>query len=187
MDSGFIQKMVSRMVAPIVNRVQMMVTKAVIDQVKDGNNIQLLKVGGLAGEVLDNVERIQNYGLSSNPPREGETVILCVGGNKDHPIAIAADSGADRKTGLASGEVAIYHKNGSFIYLKNNGDIQLVPSSEKVDIIGNLEASGEVKDSVGTLDELRTDFNTFVSTVYNTHIHQVAAAPGPSGPPTPTG
>lgn len=174
------KRMIVRALEPIVSRLQMMITKVIVDSVQDSKNIQLVKISGLEGEVMDNVERLQNYGFTSNPPKDSEGLIVCIGGNKDHPVLIAVDNGTSRKMGLSTGEVAFYQANGSFVILKNNGDIQLVPKSGKIDIVGDTVSSGDVIDKNGSLDDLRTQFNSFADPTSG-HIHTTPS--GPSGPP----
>lgn len=180
---------------PFFARIQMMITKGTLESVNDIDEIQLVKVSSLEGEVQENVERVQPYGLSTNPPVDSETMIACIGGNKDHPVAIVVDNGATRKKELEPGEVALYDHLGTFIYLTKDGDIHIKPNSENfrlegnqattgtIDADGNITSKGDVADSKGTLDQLRQEFNTFVNTRYNVHIHSTPV--GPSGPPNP--
>lgn len=168
----------------IIGRIKNMISKAIINSVIDSGQIQLVKVQGLDGEVIDSVERLQNFGHTANPPEGSETILAYIGGNKDHPVAIVVDSGKYRVKDLKPGESAVYDKTGSTVYLKEDGSIVISPSDDKVVLEGDLEATGDIKDSKGTLDELRTEFNTFVDATYGVHVH-VSAAPGsPTGPPT---
>lgn len=105
----------------IVNRVKSVIGKALIEAVTDSGEIQLVKISGLADEVQSDMERVQDYGLSSNPPSGSEAVVLYVGGNKDHGIVIKTDSGEFRVKELKSGEVCMYSKFGQTILLDENG------------------------------------------------------------------
>lgn len=142
-------------------------SRGAINTVKDSGNIQIVQATLLDEEIRDKVERIQEFGFTSNPPADSDCVFVAIGGNRDHLIAIATDSRQYRKKSLEPGEVCIYDKKGSEIYLKKNGDIEIKPNG-KVKIIGDLEVSGEIKQ--GTL-----------LTKFSTHTHPTGT--GPSGPP----
>ena len=113
----------------IIGRLKNMISKAIVNAVVDSGQIQLIKVEGLEGEVIDNVERLQNFGHTSNPPEGGEVILACIGGNKDHPVAIVVDGGKYRLRGLKPGESALYDKTGSTVFLKEDGSIVITPSN----------------------------------------------------------
>jgi len=111
-----------------VDRIKMMLVKALITAVVDTEQIQLVKLSGLSGEHQDGVERLQNYGLTSNPPVGSEAVVAYLGGNRDHGVVIVCDSGTWRVTGLVSGEVAIYSQFGQKILLKEDSSVEITAS-----------------------------------------------------------
>lgn len=109
----------------LIQRVEMMVLKALVDRVVDTDEIQLVKISGLAGETQEGIERVQNYGMSSAPPAaESEAVVLYLNGNRDHGVVVVCDSGAYRVKGLLDGEVVLYSKHGQEILLKTGGDVE---------------------------------------------------------------
>lgn len=89
-------------------RVQLMVGRAVLTGVNDALRMQLVQVEGLSGEVLDRVERIQNYGLTSHPHPEAEVLLVAVGGIRQFPMAVAVDDRRYRILNLQRGEVCLY-------------------------------------------------------------------------------
>lgn len=99
---------INRMLGPLGNMIQMLIGRAVIKYVYDDLKMQELKISVLAGETTDRVERVQEYGFTSNPPPGGEAVVLFPGGNRSLGLVIATDDRRYRITGLESGEVAIY-------------------------------------------------------------------------------
>lgn len=134
----------SRLIEPLRNRVINLVTRAVVGLVDDSHKLQELQVSGLEDDDLDEVERFQNYGFTSVPKEGAEAVLLRLGGRGDHPIVIAVDDRRYRILNLVSGEVAVYTSTGSRIVLKDNGDIELTPSSGVVKLTGDLNVSGTV-------------------------------------------
>lgn len=158
----------------VVSRIKSVVGKALIESVSDDNDIQLVKISGLADEVQSDIERVQDYGITSNPPVESEAVVLYINGGKDHGIVVKTDSSEYRVQGLKTGEVCIYSKFGQKILLDENGEIVF---NEGTDF-----AAGFTDLKTG-FDTLRTELNALV-TAYNAHVHTgVLTGPASSGPP----
>ncbi len=101
------------------------VARAVLNVVDDEGNMQRVQISLLEDEVIDDVERFQNYGFTSVPNEGSEATVVFVGADRSHPIVVVADDRRVRKKGLKPGEVAIYHKNGDFIHLKNGNCIDI--------------------------------------------------------------
>lgn len=116
-----VTRIVARMLAPLKLQLRLVVTRAVIHLVNDSPGIQLLQVSALAGEVLEDVERFQEYGLSSVPHSGAEAIQLNVGADRSHPIVIAVEDRRYRMRPLADGEVALHDDLGQCVHLKRNG------------------------------------------------------------------
>ena len=95
------------------------VARAVLNVVDDEGNMQRVQISLLEDEVIDSVERFQNYGFTSVPDEGSEATVVFVGADRSHPVVVVADDRRVRKKGLKPGEVAVYHKDGDFIHLKN--------------------------------------------------------------------
>lgn len=173
-----------KFVAPLVNRIQMMIGKAVLSAIDDSRAIQIIQVRSLDGEVLDGVEHLQPFGLSGNCPADGSSVLIgFIGGNRDNPVAIVVDSGTHRPQGLKEGESQLYSAHGSHVYLRDDGSIEIVTNGSAVNVHGDVAASGDVLDSVGALDAVRQDLAQHIAE-YNTHVHTgVTSGPSLTGPP----
>lgn len=89
-------------------RVNVMIGRAVLTAIDDARRIQEVQLVALKGEVLDPVERFQEYGFSSHPIPGATAVLLSLGGERQHAIAVAVDDRRHRPTGLAAGEVCLY-------------------------------------------------------------------------------
>lgn len=107
-----------------------MIGQALLDSANDGDEMQLVKFATDldsaptdGDDVQDGIERIQEYGITSNPPRGSEIVVLYPGGKKDSGLVIKVDSAEYRIQGLETGEVCIYSMHGQKILLRNDGDI----------------------------------------------------------------
>lgn len=90
------------------------------------------------------MERVGEYGLSSNTLPGASAVVLFWGGNRGHGVVVATDDGRYRVHGLAPGEVAIYNNTGSTIIMKANGDIDITPASGNINITGTVNVTGDV-------------------------------------------
>ncbi|MEX2450378.1 MAG: phage baseplate assembly protein V, partial [Rhodospirillales bacterium] len=115
----------------LVTRVKLMVGRCVLLAVNDTLNLQKVQVHALNGEILDGVERIQDYGFTSVPLAGAEGVVIAVGGNRSHALALSIFDRRNRLKDLQPGEVAIYsHENadsetGHRIVLKNGREIEI--------------------------------------------------------------
>lgn len=99
--------------------------RGVINLVKTEDNISKAQVSALAGETLQDVEVMQQFGFTSVPPANSQAVIIPIGGQSSHSIVIATENGAFRVKSLKEGEVAIYDKSGSTIVLKEGKLIEV--------------------------------------------------------------
>jgi phage baseplate assembly protein V len=104
-------------------RVMGMIGRGVVKIVNDSLKMQGMQVSMLSDETRDKIERVQNYGFTSVPKEGAEAVVLFLGGNRDHGIAIAVDDRRYRLKGLESGEVAIYTDEGDSVALKRDHKI----------------------------------------------------------------
>ena len=111
-------------IAPLRQRVVSMIAKAIITNVNDSGQIQLVQINTGNDELIDSVERIQNYGFTSYPLQDSEAIVLFVAGNREHPIVIVADQGNKRPT-LVEGESAMYSSEGLLIKLDKNKIINI--------------------------------------------------------------
>ena len=164
----------------LATRIKNSTGEMLIDNVKDGNEIQLVRISSSIADdanedeesdVQDNVERLQSYGITSNPPRGSETLVVNIGGNKDHTVAIVTDSGEYRVQSLASGEVCIYSKFGQKILLSSTGDIVINDGTDSSVGFTALKTG---------IDLLKKQLNAFVA-VYNAHIAIPANDPSKIG------
>ncbi|PCJ57844.1 MAG: hypothetical protein COA65_08850 [Rhodospirillaceae bacterium] len=129
-----IARVVQKLIAPLRRRVQLMVSRAVIRVIDDSLKGQELQITGLAGEVLDGVEHIQTYGLTSHPHPGAEAIALAVGGSRSHAVVVAVGDRRYRLTGLAQGEVALHDDLGQKIILHRD---RIELTSPKVVIVSD--------------------------------------------------
>jgi phage gp45-like len=172
-------RIVHRATAPLRHQVNAMVSRVVVDAINNASKCQQLKVVALADEVLDDVEHFQPGGLTHHPLNGAEGVIVCVGGDRDHAIALGVANRSARPTGGAPGETVLYSASpgtaGIKIKLLANGDIELTPTAT-VTIKGALVVNGDVTAGAATSP-----------ITLLTHLHPTGMGPSsaPTAPPAP--
>lgn len=98
-----------------------MITRVVLNAIDDSNGIQLVKVKGRADEILDKVERIQQFGFTSVPEIGAEGVLVFIGGNADHAILVSVDDRRVRPKNLGAGDAAMYTGPTHMIHMQKGG------------------------------------------------------------------
>jgi phage baseplate assembly protein V len=177
-----------RFIAPLQRRVMLAIGRGTLGPVNDADGLQRSQVTLLAGETRDNVERIQPYGFSAVPLPGADVLVVCVGGNRDHPVIIGADDRRHRPTGMQPGDVCIYsNQTGHKITLKADrtieiegdeitikADTKITLEAPLVEVTGALDVMGDIRDNAASggmsMNGMRAD--------YNSHVH--GGSPGPS-------
>ncbi|MHC1701807.1 MAG: phage baseplate assembly protein V [Humidesulfovibrio sp.] len=113
----------------VLRKLHGMAARCVLRLASDGLKMQAVQVGLLDGETADDVERFQNYGITSVPLPGAEGVALFLGADRAHGVIIAMDDRRYRLKGLEGGEVALYslddqEAHGHRIVLKRGGVIE---------------------------------------------------------------
>ena len=172
-----------RFIAPLTRRVMLTVSRGVLGGIDDATGLQRSQVTMLAGETRDQVERVQPFGFSSVPLPGADALVICVGGNRDHPVVVNVDDRRFRPTGLQGGEVCIYSpQTGHRITLKADRSIEIEGLDVVIKAEGKvrmetplLEVTGEVKDRCDsggmTMQGMRD--------AYNGHTHGGGAGATP--------
>lgn len=131
------------------------------------------------GEVLDGVHILGQYGLSSRPLEGAECVVVCVAGDRSHPVVIATGDRRHPGPSLNPGDTAMFAPDGPTVICRRGGGLEIsgdVTITGDVLVDGSVAASGELEDGSGALGELRD--------IYNVHIHTVSGAPTSGPAPT---
>lgn len=106
-----------KMTKPLEDRLRLMIGRAIVRLVDDASGAQAMQLELLAGEMQDEVERLQDYGFTSVPHPGAEALVACTGGLRSHAVAIRVEDRRYRLKGLQAGEVAIYDDLGNVIKL----------------------------------------------------------------------
>lgn len=164
-----------RAIRPLKTKVQMMIGRCVLQAVNDEKKMQLVKISGYANEVLEDIERFQDYGFTSNPLPGAEACAVFVGGKREHGIVVKIDDRRYRFKGMESGEVAIYTDEEDFIHFKRTNEIEI---NSKKKLVANVTEDVEVNTK-------RVVVNAYESAEVNT-VQATVNATGQTDINTPT-
>jgi phage baseplate assembly protein V len=163
-----------QMIDPIKNRVLLMIGRAIINFADDTKSRQKVQFNALLNETKESVERVQNYGFTSHPLAGAEGVFVCVGGNRDHALMIAADDPRHRMHGLQEGEVALYTDEGDYIILKRGRIIEIYTETLKINATTKIEINSPLLECSGDITDQKDSGGQSMAAmrgIYNTHTH----------------
>jgi phage gp45-like len=170
--------------ATVLNAVRLGVARARVERFRADTTPRAIQATAFAGEVLEDVHFVQHFGFASRPAPGSEAIVVMVGGDRSHPVAVASVDRRHAGPELAEGDVVLFSSSGDQIHLPASGGILIrgdvdVEGSLRVEggvtAGGDVEAAGEVADNAGTLGALRD--------AYDVHTH--AETQSVTGPPVP--
>lgn len=106
-----------------------LLARAVLSHARQ-NKLQALQVEVLAGEVKDDVELFEPYGLTGFALPGAESVVAFIGGYRGHGIALVQADRRYRPTDLQPGEVAVFNHEGTRVVLRNGGRVEVQSATE---------------------------------------------------------
>lgn len=172
---------IRRMLEPLTRAIKFLASKGSVEAVDDSTALQTLQVTIGQDELLDQVPRLQQFGITSVPSEGDEAVVVLLGGERDQAVVVALDSSQKRPTGLSEGEVAVYRDPANMVVFKANGDIE-VHAEGKLKVIPD----GDIE--LGATAAVKALVNDTFQSIFNAHTHVFPASPpnAPTGPPVPT-
>lgn len=127
LDRGTLDQL-RHVLRPIANRLANTVARGVVQLVDDARKLQILQVGVMEGETIDDGEHHQPYGFYSVPLIGSEAVIVFPNGDRSHPLVITVSDRSKRPTDGDPGEVGIYGPTGARVRMMASGDIEVTPA-----------------------------------------------------------
>ena len=146
----------NRLIAPYLRMIRMTASRGVVKKVNDNKKMQEMQVSILKDELYSDIERFQDYGFTSVPQKDAETLHLSLGGNRDHTVIIKADDRRYRLTNLQNGEVALYTDEGDKIHFQRGKIIEIFSGNKLVINIENEIDVTTKKTTVNSEDEINT-------------------------------
>lgn len=155
------------------------------------NRVQRVHGEALKGERLQDMELIQQFGLSTCPPDGSQLIIIPVGGRSSAAVVVATEHGAYRFKVDEQGEAALYNQWGDYVHMKKDRSIDMhaevkvridtpltqmtgdlvvdgnITSEGNITSAANITAAGSVSDQGGakTMAGMRAVYNSHVQTV----------------------
>ncbi len=166
-----LQSYVQRIVAPLIRQVRGMVLRGSIKIVNDALMCQGLQVELTSDRLSDEVERFEDYGLTSHPFVDAEVLCLTVGANAGHKVVARVNDRRHRPTDMAEGDVCLYTDKGERVYLDSGNDIVHLGAKSASDFVA-LAA-----DVLSELQAVKADFDTLKGLLV-AHVHPGVAAGG---------
>lgn len=158
-----------RMLAPLSLKIKLLVSRGVVELVNDSLKCQGLQVSLLADESQDDIERFEDYGMTSHPFVGAEVLFISVGGVRSHGVVARVLDRRYRPTDMGEGDVCLYTDKGERVYIDSTGDVV------------NLGAKAAA-DFVALAADVKARLDTIQST-FDAHTHVTTATIGASGTP----
>jgi phage baseplate assembly protein V len=112
-----------RILSPLSRRISLMLNRGVVQSSTEDKALERVQVTVCADEVLDLVERLQNFGFASRPMDGAEALVASLGGDRNHTVVIVVDDRRYRPKDLEKGEACLFNAFGQKVTLKKNGDM----------------------------------------------------------------
>ena len=178
-----------RLTSSIKTKIYLLVGRAVLKAINNSGTTQRLQIEGLSGEVIDSIERFQEYGFESYPWENAQAAVLYLDGNRDNGIVTVVHDRRYRPIDLTQGEVAIYTDEDATtefrIWMKRNRIVYV--RADKLDCDIDTQAS-IVSPQIALGDEwagVRKLIDERFQALFNQHTHSgVYVGAGNTGVPT---
>lgn len=143
------------------SRLDAVVARAVIARVNDALKTQRVQLTILDGEVEDDVEHLQPYGLSFVPPEGAEAIALAVAGDRGHTVAICANSPGARPTGENTAETGGLYTAGEWrVFIDADGVVHVGARDGAEFVALAQKVLDELNDVKADLDAVKSTFDT---------------------------
>lgn len=153
---------------PIKRRLQLMLARAIVELVDNDEGTMKLQITVLSGEVLDGIERFEEYGLSSYPKTNSEAFVAFLNGSRDQGIIIKVHDRRYRPNDLDEGDACLHtDQDNHRIWLKSNGkEIYIEGDKLELQIDGDVEfsISGDINATVSGEAEISAEQVTLKGT-----------------------
>lgn len=157
--------------------------RAVLQGISLAQRIQRVQAEALAGEQLQDVELMQQFGFTSAPPEGAQLIVLPLGGRTSAAVVVASEHGSYRLKLGAQGEMAIYNQWGDYVHMKADRSIHVkaaarllveAPLAEftgNVTVTGDLQVNRNITATLDIKDAGGAKSMAGMRQAYNTHTH----------------
>lgn len=122
-----------RKLAEVRRMATSVVSRAAVNLTQDESGVATLQATLRAGETRDQIEHFEPYGFTARAPGAAQAVVLAVGGDRNHCIALGVHAPGTRfrgpdGAGMPKGESAQYGAELQRVRCKSGGGIEAVPA-----------------------------------------------------------
>lgn len=186
--------------ASLAARIFLAISRGTLTRVNDATKMQTADVRLLHDEAIAGAERFQDYGYTSVPlPADGagtaEVVVVCVSGNRSHPVIIRIDDRRYRLKNLQPGESAQYDDQGQQVYVSRSGikisggpsklPVTVTVGSSVLTLVDGVVTVTGAEINLGNGGALQSLVTAAAQAAINNHIH-VDSRGGDTTPPSTT-
>ncbi len=176
--------LIKKICDPLFEKINSVISICSINKFKDSTRTQTAQAEFTVDEVREDLERWQNYGITSVPPPKSEGICLFVGGERRRGFIIATEDKDTRPLNLSDGEVCLYTIEKDKIHFKKGNMIDI--KTKKLNIISDDKIDFQTKnlniklskiciknDSNELIDLISKLIDTLSNTTTNTMIGQM--------------
>jgi phage baseplate assembly protein V len=163
--------------------------RAVLRSVVTGTRIQRVDAEALAGETLQDVELMQQFGFTSAPPAGAQLILIPLGGRTSAAVVVATEHGAYRFKVNNQGEAALYNQWGDSLHLRQDRTMRAVAGAKlevvaplstfsgdvaiagKLDVTQNITGLADITATGNVADQSGSKTMAGMRTAFNTHTH----------------
>ena len=180
----------------MIEKLKAMIGRCIIAAVSDKSKTQTLQIEAFAGDIHDEVERLQQFGFSGVPLDGGEGIVLFVAGNHDHPVVICAENRSLRVRNLKAGESAQYNSSGHKIVLYHDrceittprfvvdAETEAVIKAPLIELDGEVVGTKSAVFAADVADKGGSHTMQGMRATYNGHTHHENDVGGQTDAPT---
>lgn len=130
-----------RLIAPIKTKIFLSLGRGILKAINNTEGTQKIQVVALKDEIINNMERFQEYGFETYPLADSQVAAIFLNGNRDHGLALCVHDRDQRPQDLVEGEVCVYGKDDVTtpfrLHFKDGGILNIKAATLDIDVSGN--------------------------------------------------
>jgi len=150
------------------NPLASVLARGVVVLANSARKLQSLQLRITAGEVKDDIEHLEPYGLTSCP-LSGAEALVGFFGDRSHGVVIMVADRRFRLKGLKPGEVALYTDEGDYLQFKRGRVIELETVTLKVKADAAVEFNTPVIRTTGRIESDGDQVAAGISQIEHVH------------------
>jgi phage baseplate assembly protein V len=123
----------------LLTKLQSSITRGIIKLVDDEKQTQTIQVELRFDEIADAIELFQPFGVSFNPTKDSEVLVLAIGSSQDNLVALNATDRSIRPTGIKEGEGGLYTPSGWKVFCDETADTVSIAAQDGADWIARAD------------------------------------------------